>query len=168
MIERVPSLLLYNIDKPTVVMNVVSVCCRVDFTSVGSFGQDDVKYSSPSMYTLNPPPPPSTRPPPLLQQQSEQLNKSLPANLHNYYAAIDIIKVRFRRPQAPRLQSAAGPRSRFLIVFFPSGCCRRSARSSISRRVCSRAWSCRKTNRTSAVRRRCTRYLGTDYEWSKN
>lgn len=45
------------------------------------------------MYTLNPPPPPpSTRPPPLLQ--SEQLNKSLPANLHNYYAAIDIIKVR--------------------------------------------------------------------------
>ncbi|XP_060837364.1 discoidin domain-containing receptor 2-like [Rhopalosiphum padi] len=63
-----------------------------DFTSVGSFGQDDVKYSSPSMYTLNPPPPPSTRPPPLLQQQSEQLNKSLPANLHNYYAAIDIIK----------------------------------------------------------------------------
>lgn len=65
-----------------------------DFTSVGSFGQDEVKYSSPSMYTLNPPPPPSTRPPPLLQ--SEQLNKSLPANLHNYYAAIDIIKVRVR------------------------------------------------------------------------
>lgn len=64
----------------------------LDFTSVGSFGQDEVKYSSPSMYTLNPPPPPSTRPPPLLQ--SEQLNKSLPANLHNYYAAIDIIKVR--------------------------------------------------------------------------
>lgn len=66
----------------------------LDFTSVGSFGQDEVKYSSPSMYTLNPPPPPNMRPPPLLQ--SEQLNKSLPANLHNYYAAIDIIKVRSR------------------------------------------------------------------------
>lgn len=68
----------------------------LDFTSVGSFGPDEVKYSSPSMYTLNPPPLPTTRPPPPLSQ-SEQLNKSLPANLHNYYAAIDIVKVSVAR-----------------------------------------------------------------------
>jgi len=48
------------------------------------------------MYTLNPPPLPTTRPPPPLSQ-SEQLNKSLPANLHNYYAAIDIVKVSVAR-----------------------------------------------------------------------
>jgi len=67
------------------------------------------------MYTLNPPPPPSTRPPPLLQQQAEQLNKSLPANLHNYYAAIDIIKVSFaERPRVIRRRTVFT----VLIYFF--------------------------------------------------
>lgn len=100
----------------------------LDFTSVGSFGQDEVKYSSPSMYTLNPPPPPSTRPPPLLQ--SEQLNKSLPANLHNYYAAIDIVKVPGRNIHKNKL---------IFIYIYIIIVYRRSARSSISRPASSRA-----------------------------
>ncbi|XP_050419967.1 discoidin domain-containing receptor 2-like isoform X2 [Adelges cooleyi] len=88
--DYAPITFLFKKDTVSTSLTTSKSTDYTDFTGVGTFGQDEVKYSSPSMYTLNPPPPPNTRPPPLLQ--SEQLNKSLPANLHNYYAAIDIIK----------------------------------------------------------------------------
>lgn len=87
-----------------------------DFTSIKSFHQDDVKFTSPSFYNLTPPPPPMSRPPPYdVQTFTTTPTKSLPATVcstgvpsnstssnlsslilpqaENYYAATDIVKV---------------------------------------------------------------------------
>ncbi|KAL1117262.1 hypothetical protein AAG570_004588 [Ranatra chinensis] len=74
------------------------LCRSLDFTSVNSF-QDEVKFSSPSLYNLTPPPPPASRPPPyeMSTNFNNTLNKSLPnTQFENYYAATDIIKTERR------------------------------------------------------------------------
>ncbi|XP_073975548.1 discoidin domain-containing receptor 2-like isoform X3 [Rhodnius prolixus] len=75
------------------------LCRSLDFTSVNSF-QEEVKFSSPSLYNLTPPPPPSSRPPPYEMStnfnSTATLNKTNQAPLENYYAATDIIKTERR------------------------------------------------------------------------
>ncbi|CAH1395254.1 unnamed protein product [Nezara viridula] len=71
------------------------LCRSLDFTSVNNF-QEEVKFSSPSLYNLTPPPPPASRPPPY--EISTNFNSTLgkPQPLENYYAATDIVKTERR------------------------------------------------------------------------
>lgn len=93
---------------PTALLTWTGLCRSLDFTSVNSF-QEDVKFSSPSLYNLTPPPPPASRPPPyeLTTNFGATLSKSLSLGnaptqpLENYYAATDIIKV--RHPPGPKV-----------------------------------------------------------------
>ncbi|XP_024084780.1 discoidin domain-containing receptor 2-like [Cimex lectularius] len=75
------------------------LCRSLDFTSVNSF-QEEVKFSSPSLYNLTPPPPPSSRPPPYEMStnfnSTATLNKANAQPVENYYAATDIIKTERR------------------------------------------------------------------------
>ncbi|KAF6200642.1 hypothetical protein GE061_005085 [Apolygus lucorum] len=76
------------------------LCRSLDFTSVNNF-QEDVKFSSPSLYNLTPPPPPASRPPPYEMStnfnSTATLNGKTPsAPVENYYAATDIIKTERR------------------------------------------------------------------------
>lgn len=68
------------------------LCRSLDFTSVNNF-QEEVKFSSPSLYNLTPPPPPSSRPPPYEMSTNFSSTLGKPQPLENYYAATDIIKV---------------------------------------------------------------------------
>lgn len=77
---------------------LAGLCRSLDFTNVNSFNEE-VKFSSPSLYNLTPPPPPSSRPPPY--EISTNFNSTATLNggktpsapFENYYAATDIIKV---------------------------------------------------------------------------